>query len=92
MKIINKFGNHKKSICDVFNIGNPNSVSLKKFIKVLETKYGKKGNKKYTRKCPGDLTITRSNVEREKNIIFEEKILFSKHTEDSSLRRNSRQT
>ena len=72
MKIINKFGNHKKRICDVFNIGNPNSVSLKKFIKVLEAKYGKKGNKKYTRKHPGDLTITRSNVEREKNIFNHE--------------------
>ena len=72
MKIINKFGNHKKRICDVFNIGNPNSVSLKKFIKVLEAKYGKKGNKKYIRKHPGDLTITRSNVEREKNIFNHE--------------------
>ena len=72
MKIIKKFRSHKKKICDVFNIGDPNSVSLKKFIKVLETKYGKKGNKKYIRKHPGDLTITRSNVEREKNIFNHE--------------------
>ena len=72
IKIINKFGDHKKKVCDVFNIGNPNSVSLKKFIKVLEAKYGKKGNKKYTKKHPGDLTITRSNVEREKNIFNHE--------------------
>ena len=72
MKIINKFGNHKKRICDVFNIGNPNSVSLKKFIKILETKYGKKGNKKYTKKHLGDLTSTRSNVKREKKIFNHE--------------------
>ena len=60
--------NPKKKVCDVFNIGDPNSSSLKKFIKVLEIKYGEKGIKKYTKKHPGDLTITRSNVKREKKI------------------------
>ena len=72
MKIINKFENQKKNICDVFNIGNPNSISLKKFIKTLENEYGKKGNKIYTKKHLGDLTITKSNVKREKNIFRHE--------------------
>ena len=68
MKLINKFKNHKRNVCDVFNIGNPNSISLKKFIKVLETTVGKKANKKYTKKHPGDITIMRSNIRREKKI------------------------
>ena len=72
MKIINKFQNYKKSLCDVFNIGNPDSISLKKFIKVLEIKYGKKGNKKYMKKHPGDLIITKSAIKREKNIFNHE--------------------
>ena len=72
MKLINKFKNHKKTLCDVFNIGNPNSISLKKFIKVLETTVGKKANKKYIQKHPGDVTITRSNIRREKNIFNHE--------------------
>ena len=72
MKIINKFRNHKKKICDVFNIGNPNSISLKKFIKVLETECDKKGNKKYTKKHAGDLIITRCNIKREKKIFNHE--------------------
>ena len=72
MKLINKFKNQKRTVCDVFNIGNPNSISLKKFIKVLENRYGKKGNKKYTKKHLGDLTITKSNVKREKNIFGHE--------------------
>ena len=72
MKIINKFKNPKKNVSDVFNIGNPNSTSLKKFIKVLETKYGEKGNKKYTKKHPGDLTITKSSIKREKKVFNHE--------------------
>ena len=76
MKIINKFKNQKKNVCDVFNIGNPNSISLKRFIQVLENTYGKRANKKYTKKHLGDLTITRSNVKREKNI-FGHKIKVS---------------
>jgi UDP-glucuronate 4-epimerase len=72
MKLINKFRNHKKRLCDVFNIGNPDSISLKKFIKVLETKFNKKGNKKYTKKHLGDLTITRCNIKREKHIFNHE--------------------
>jgi len=72
MKLINKFKNHKRTVCDVFNIGNPHSISLKKFIKVFEIVYKKKGSKKYTKKHPGDLTITRSNIRREKNIFNHE--------------------
>jgi len=72
MKLIKKFENNKKNVCDVFNIGNPNSISLKKFIKLLETIVGKKANKKYIKKHPGDLTITKSNIKREKNIFNHE--------------------
>ena len=72
IKLINKFMNNKKSVCDVFNIGNPQSVSLKNFIKVLEKISGKKAIKRYTKKHPGDLTITRSNVKREENIFNHE--------------------
>ena len=42
------------------------------FIKILENKYGKKGNKKYIKKHLGDLTITRSNIRREKKIFNHE--------------------
>jgi len=72
MKLINKFKNNKRTFCDIFNIGNPKSISLKKFIDVLEKNTGKKAIKKYTKKHPGDLTLTRSNVKREKNIFNHE--------------------
>ena len=72
MKLIKKFENNKKNVCDVFNIGNPNSISLKKFIKLLETIVGKKANKKYIKKHPGDLTITKANIKREKSIFNHE--------------------
>ncbi len=72
MKLINKFKNQKRTVCDVFNIGNPNSISLKKFIKVFETTLGKIAKKKYIKKHPGDVTITRSNISREKKIFNHE--------------------
>jgi len=72
MKLINKFKNKKRSVCDIFNIGNPKSISLKKFIDLLEKNTGKKAIKKYTKKHPGDLTVTRSNVKREENIFNHE--------------------
>ena len=72
MKIINKFENYKNKICDSFNIGNPNSISLKKFIKTLEIKMGKRVKKKYTTKHPGDVLITKSNIKREKKIFNHE--------------------
>lgn len=72
MKLIKKFKNSKRSLCDIFNIGNPKSISLKKFIDVLEKSTGKKAKKIYTKKHPGDLTVTRSNVKREKNIFNHE--------------------
>ncbi len=72
MKLIKKFKNNKRSLCDIFNIGNPKSISLKKFIDVLEKSTGKKAKKIYTKKHPGDLTVTRSNVKREKNIFNHE--------------------
>ena len=76
VKIINKFKKHDRNICDVFNIGDPKSINLKKFIKTLETATGKKAIKKYTKKHPGDITITRSNIKREKKI-FGHEIKFS---------------
>ena len=76
MKIINKFKNYKKNVCDVFNIGNPNSTSLKKFIKILESKFGKTAKKKYTKKHPGDLKKTKSDVNREQ-VIFGHQIKTS---------------
>ena len=72
MKIINKYKNYKKSFCEVFNIGNPNSVNLNKFIKLIELKLNKKAFKKYTKKHPGDLSKTKSSIGREKNIFGHE--------------------
>ena len=72
MKLINKFKNNKRTICDVFNIGNPISTSLKKFIKLLEAAVGKKANKKYIKKHPADITITRSDIRREKSLFNHE--------------------
>ena len=72
IKLIYKFKNNKKSVCDVFNIGDPQSACLIKFTKVLEKIAGKNAIKRYTKKHPGDLTITKSNVKREKNIFDHE--------------------
>tara|TARA_B100001123_G_scaffold414866_1_gene514821 strand:- start:1512 stop:2489 length:978 start_codon:yes stop_codon:yes gene_type:complete len=67
-KIINKFKLKKKKICEVFNIGNPSSIKLNKFISLLEKKLGKKAKKRYIKKHKADLLITKCNVIREKRI------------------------
>tara|TARA_B100000700_G_scaffold327227_1_gene441171 strand:- start:205 stop:1176 length:972 start_codon:yes stop_codon:yes gene_type:complete len=67
-KIINKFGKKNINICDVFNIGNPISIHLKSLINIIEKKIGIKAKKKFVKKQPGDLTLTKSLVEREKRI------------------------
>ena len=67
-KIINKFAKSRIKICDVFNIGNPVSIYLKKFINILEKKTGKKAKKMYITKQPGDLIVTKSYIKREKKI------------------------
>ena len=72
-RIINKFRNSKKSICEVFNIGNPNSIELKKFIKIIEDKVDRKALKKYTKKNLGEVTTTKANINRERKI-FNHKI------------------
>jgi len=72
-KIIKKFKGKKKSVNDVFNIGNPTSIYLKDFINIIERKVGKKVKKKFIKKQLGDLTVTKSNILRE-NKIFNHKI------------------
>ena len=67
-KIIKKFSNSKNNVCDVFNIGNPNSIYLKKFIEIIEKKMGKKAKKKYITKQLGDLIATKSIIKRESKI------------------------
>ena len=71
-KIINKFKKSNKKINDVFNIGNPTSINLKKFISGLENAIGKKVKKKYVNRQLGDLISTKSNVKREKKIFNHE--------------------
>ena len=61
-----------KKINDVFNIGNPTSINLKKFISGLENAIGKKVKKKYVNRQLGDLISTKSNVKREKKIFNHE--------------------
>ena len=68
LKIIGKFKNGKKNICDVFNVGNPKSTNLKEFIKLLENEFNKKANKKYIKRQPVDLFLTKTNIDRERKI------------------------
>ncbi len=68
VKIINKFGKKNTSICDVFNIGNPTSIHLKNLINIIEKKIGIKAKKRFIKKQPGDLTLTKSLITREKKI------------------------
>ena len=67
-KIINKFKTNKKKICEVFNIGNPQSIKLSKFILLIEKKLGRRSKKKYIKKHRADLLVTKCNVDREKRI------------------------
>ncbi len=65
-KIINKFSKINTNICDVFNIGNPKSISLMKLITTIEKKLNVRAKKKFIKKQLGDLTLTKSNINREK--------------------------
>ena len=65
IKIINKFSKKKVSYSDVFNIGNPNSIYLKSFIRAIEKITRKKAKKIYIKRQMGDLKTTKSNVLRE---------------------------
>ena len=68
IKIIHKFKNKKRSVCDIFNIGNSKSINLKKFINIIERKMNKKSKKIYTKRSLGDLLTTKTNVNREKKM------------------------
>ena len=55
---------------NVFNIGNPKTVSLKKFIDLLEKNISLKVKKIYKKKQPGDVLNTKSNINIEKNCLI----------------------
>ena len=67
-KIIKKFSKKSINICEVFNIGNPISTHLNTLVNTIEKKTGIKAKKKYIKKQPGDLTSTKSLINREKRI------------------------
>ena len=56
----------------MFNIGNQNSIHLKTFINIIEKKMKIKAKKRFIKKQPGDLTLTKSLVSREKRIFAHE--------------------
>jgi len=58
--------NFKKN--SVFNIGNPKTESLDKFIKIIEKNLLKKSKKIYMKKQPGDVLNTKSNNKIEKKL------------------------
>ena len=58
--------NFKKN--NVFNIGNPKTVSLNKFINLIEKNIPMRVKKVYTTKQPGDVLKTQSNNQVEKKL------------------------
>ena len=64
--------NYKKidtKLNPILNIGNPKTISLNTFIKVLEKNLGAKSRKKYLKKQPGDVLETKAiinNFEKKK--------------------------
>ena len=64
-KVINKYKGRNKAFLDVCNIGNPKSISIKDFISMLEKNLKIKVKKKYIQKQPGDVLITKANLEKE---------------------------
>lgn len=64
-KNINKINFSKKNI---FNIGNPKTVSLMKFVKLIEKNLSIKAKKTYKKKQPGDVINTRSKSKIEKKL------------------------
>ena len=57
-KKLNKVNFLKKS---VFNLGNPKTVTLNKFVKLIESSLSKKSKKKFIKKQMGDVLKTKSN-------------------------------
>ena len=45
----------------MFNLGNPKTVTLNKFVKLIETSLSKKSKKKFIKKQMGDVLKTKSN-------------------------------
>ncbi len=64
-KNLKKINFHKNS---VFNVGNPNTVSLKSFINLLEKNISIKVKKVYKKKQLGDVLNTKSNIKIEKKL------------------------
>ena len=58
--------NFKKN--NIFNLGNPNTISLNKFINLLEKNILIKAKKIYLRRQPGDVINTKSNIRVEKRL------------------------
>ncbi|MDA9171073.1 NAD-dependent epimerase/dehydratase family protein, partial [Alphaproteobacteria bacterium] len=54
---------------DIFNIGNNKSVSLEKFIKVIEDTIGKKAKKNYMEMQLGDVYKTSANIDKIKSYV-----------------------
>ena len=63
----------------VLNIGNPNTVTLTKFISILEKKLFKKSKKKYLKRQPGDVLETKAIINFEKKKL---KFLFKTELEE----------
>ncbi len=63
----------------VVNIGNPKTITLTKFISILEKKLLKKSNKKFLKRQPGDVLETRAIINFEKKKL---KLLFKTELEE----------
>ncbi len=62
---------HKKSLNKILNIGNPKTVNLNNFIKLIEKYSKKKAKIKYLPKQTGDVLITKAKINNEeKNFKF----------------------
>mgnify|MGYP001433694417 CR=1 FL=1 len=63
----------------VLNIGNPKTITLTKFITILEKKLLKKSKKKFLKKQPGDVLETRAIINFEKKKL---RLLFKTELEE----------
>lgn len=72
IKIIKKFKNKKTKICEVFNVGNPDSINLKRLIKIIEKKTNMIAIKRFTKKNIEEVKKTKTNITRERKIFKHE--------------------
>ena len=63
----------------VVNIGNPKTITLTKFISILEKKLSKKSKKKFLKRQPGDVLETKAIINFEKKKL---KLLFKTELEE----------